>query len=340
MKKFISLLLAALLCYIGSDAQWMPGARIRKELETSNVDTVAWIHNFTTNIGFNEGLHHNWSAGGEVASMTINSALNGFISHIRHQHIWTNSVSLAYSLNYAYSNNFVPRKTDDRIDFTSKYSFRLDTSSNFYFASVLNFKSQFSPGYDYTLPNWDSASTSKFMSPGYFILSIGGEYRKGSNVSFYFSPFAGRLIVADRIYTSRSKDGAFGIDSGKMARFEFGAYFSGIYKLRITKNMSFRTRLDLYSNYLAKDKKDGEGTVVSHDSPLNINVYSENVFDIRFARFLSLNVSATFIYDNNLPYSKTYIDVNGVEQLKDEPGMELGWLQLRHVISLGFEYKF
>ena len=37
---------------------------------------------------------------------------------------------------------------------------------------------------------------------------------------------------------------------------------------------------------------------------------------------------------------KTYIDETGVEKLKDEPGHNLGWWQIRQLFTLGFEYDF
>ncbi|XZF15053.1 DUF3078 domain-containing protein [Chitinophagaceae bacterium MMS25-I14] len=339
MKKYILTLLAALLACSYAHAQWSSAERIRKELETTNIDTAAWLHNVSFNIGFNEGLLHNWSAGGEVASLILSGLCNASLTRMAHNNIWSNQLSLAYSLNYAYSNDFVPRKMDDRIDFVSKYSTRIDTAKNFYFAGLLNFKSQFTKGYDYNAPKWDTFSTSKFLSPAYFILAAGVEYRKGSDFTLYISPIAGRMILADKYYTSRAATGAFGIDSGKTAKFELGAYFSGTYRKEFMKNVSFRTRLDLYSNYLAHNKKDSSGNVIAHDNPGNINFYSENMFNLKFTRFLVFNLGATFIYDNNIPYSKTYMDANGVEQLKKEPLQELGWWQLRQIFTFGIEYK-
>lgn len=314
---------------------------IKKSLAyNSNKDTVGWVHSGLLNIGLNEGFLHNWSAGGELASLSINAVFNGNVTRLYHQHIWSNDLVLAYSLFYAYSNNFVPRKADDRIDFTSRYGVRIDTSKNFYFTTLFNFKSQFTKGFDYSLPNFDSFPTSKFFSPAYLTLAVGLEYRKGTDLSLFFSPIAARYVFSDKYYTTRTPDGAFGIPYGKSSKFEFGAYFSGRYTRQFSKKTSFTTRLDLYSNYLAKNAKDSLGNIVSHDNPGNISVYFDNLFAYKATKYFSITVGATFLYDNNIPYSKTVTDAAGNTTTKDEPGNNLGWLQIKQLLTFGLLYKF
>lgn len=309
-------------------------------METTNKDTVAWVHGGVLNIGVNEGFLHNWAAGGELASFTVNSIFSGHIDKLHHRSIWSNNLDLAYGLNYTYSSGFVPRKTDDRIDFTSKYGVRIDTAKDLYFTGLFNFKSQFTKGYDYTLPNWDTAPTSNFFTPAYFTLAAGAEYRKGSDVSIFFSPVAGRLTVADKYYTSKSPTGAFGVPYNKTTFYQFGAYFSGRYIFHVNKNVVYKTRLDLYSNYIAKDTKDSTGQVIKKDNPGNISVLFDNLLSWKVSKFLNITVGATFIYDNNLPYSKTYVDNTGATVSKDDPGRDLGWLQIKQVLAIGLEYKF
>ena len=206
---------------------------IKKASETTNQDTVAWLYGTTLNIGVNQGFIHNWAAGGELASMTISGIASAHLSRLYHRHIWNNNLYMSYGLFYAYSNNFVPRKTDDRIDFTSKYGVRLDTAKDFYFTTLFNFITQFNEGRDYEIPGWDTFSTSKFLSPAYATLGLGIEYRKGSNFNIFLSPVAARLTLADKYYTLKNPEGAFGINYGETSRFELGAYFAGLYQVDI-----------------------------------------------------------------------------------------------------------
>ncbi len=174
----------------------------------------------------NQGFLHNWSAGGELASVDRQRPIfSGHLDRLHNRDIWSNNLDMVYGLNYTYSTDFIPHKTDDRIDFTSKYGVRIDSGKNFYITGLFNFKSQFTKGYNYTLPHFDSASTSRFLSPAYFTTAVGLEYRKGSDISLFLSPIAGRLTLADRYYTDQTPEGAFGVPYDKTAYYQFGAYF-------------------------------------------------------------------------------------------------------------------
>ena len=335
------LLLSGILLFgLNAQAQIDQTDEWKKSLSTENKDTVAWVKGGVFSVGLNEGFLHNWAAGGEVVSMTIKGQFNGYLNRIMHHHIWTNNLDMTYGLFYAYSNSFVPRKIDDRIDFTSKYGVQIGQNENLYLAGLFNFKSQFTKGYDYSVPNWDSFSTSEFLSPAYFTGAIGIEYRKGSNLSLFLSPLAARITVADRKYTSMKPEGAFGVQYNQTTRFELGAYFSGRYQTEINKKLLFKTRVDLYANYLAKDKKDSTGMVVKKDNPGNIDILWDNFVSYKMSKHLSLTLAATFIYDNDIPYEKTYINTAGAEIVKDEPGTGLGWWQVKQVLAIGIEYRF
>jgi hypothetical protein len=312
----------------------------KKNAETKNVDTVAWIYNGALNIGINQGILHNWAAGGELASLTVNGLFNGTLTRYNNRILWTNNLDAAYGLFYAYSNSFVPRKTDDRIDLTSKYGYRMSDSGNFYLTALFNAKTQFTKAYNYDVPEWDTFSTSKFLSPLYLTFAPGIEYRKGSQISVFFSPAAARFTFVDKYYTSRDETGAFGVENGKSMRFELGAYLSARYVKDLSKMVSFRSRLDMYSNYLAKNVKDEQGMVVRKDNPGNIDILWDNFISFKFYKYFSINFGVLAIYDNDVPYNKTYVDANGIQQEKNEPYDALGWWQIKQVMSVGFNYKF
>src|SRR5947208_1819841 len=117
MKQLL-LAFVVLLLPRPANAQLSETEKVKKSLTAENKDTVAWLHNGALNLGLNEGFLHNWAAGGEVASLTVDGLFSGSLTRLYHNHVWTNNLELAYSLFYAYSNHFVPRKVDDRIDFT------------------------------------------------------------------------------------------------------------------------------------------------------------------------------------------------------------------------------
>lgn len=338
--RFLSLALSMTFFAGTAIAQISETDKLKTTLSTENKDTVAWIHGGTAILGLNQGFLHNWPAGGELGALTINSLFSTYAHRYCRRHIWSNNLDLAYGLYYAYSNQFVPRKTDDRIDLTSKYGYRLHPKEDFYLAGLFNFKSQFTPGYDYNAPSWDTFTTSRFFSPAYITLAAGVEYRRGNNLSLFFSPLAARMTFVSRDYTRRVPEGAFGVEYDKTTRFELGAYFSGRYQVDISKTLFFKTRLDLYANYLAKDKKDNTGKVVKKDNPGNIDLFWDNLLALKVNKLMNITLGATLVYDNDVPYYNTYVDESGVTQPKDEPAEGLGWWQVKQIMTIGLQYKF
>ena len=73
------------------------------------------------------------------------------------------------------------RKTDDKIDFLSKYG--REAFKNFYYAALFNFKTQWSPGYNYPDVN---TKISDFLSPAYILVALGLDYKPNA----YFSAFS------------------------------------------------------------------------------------------------------------------------------------------------------
>ena len=334
MRKIILSLTVLLCCSYFTHAQVKNESAVEKSLETTNKDTIAWTHGGVFDLGANEGFLHNWAAGGEVASLTVNGLFSGFLNRLHNRDIWSNNLDLAYGLAYAYSQNFIPHKTDDRIQFTSKYGVKIDSSKNFFFTSLFDFKSQFTKGFNYTDSAWQKRPTSKFLSPAYLTLAAGMEYRRGSNITIFLSPIAARMVLADKYYTSMSDQGQFGIPYNKTSVFQLGAYFSGRYSVNIGKKAVFKTHLDLYSNYLAKNTKNDSGVVIKKDNPGNINVLFDNLLAYKLSSHFNVTLGLTLVYDNNFPY----VPVPSTQT--QPPGNNLGWTQINQTFNFGIEYKF
>jgi hypothetical protein len=333
MNKFILLALTTLMFGISAMAQQASISDIRQKVETKNMDTLAWMYSGDANLGFNEGMLHNWGAGGELASLTVNSRVNATLIRYKHYAIWTTNLDLAYGLFYAQSYNFVPRKTDDRIDLTSKFGHRLSKSGNVYLTGLFNAKTQFTKGYDYNLKNWDTFSTSNCLSPLYLTFAPGLEYRRGTRFSLFFSPAAFKTTFVSQYYTNKRPEGAFGVAHGNTVRFEFGAYLTARYVKDLHKNITFRSRLDLYCNYLAKDVYNN-GLLIRKDNPGNIDIMLDNAITFRFFKYFSVNFGITAIYDNDVPF------IEALAKHEPKAMKDLGWWQIKQTLNFGFNYKF
>jgi hypothetical protein len=176
------------------------------------------------------------------------------------------------------------------------------------------------------------------MSPAYFTLALGAEVRPSENFSIFFSPLAAKVTTVKSSYTTLGT--AFGVDKGKTSRLELGAYLSARYKTNINQNILYTTRLDLYSNYLAKNTI-MPGGYTRKDNPGNIDVLWDNFFAIKLSKFIGAGIGFTMVYDNDQPGKYTRSsglkDANGA-LVYDKLG-PLGWTQLKQVFNLGFSYK-
>lgn len=301
-----------------------------------------WHKGGIINIGINQGMLQNWAAGGELLSLAVNGQINAFASRIKGNKKWENTVDLYYGLNYVESNNFVPRKIDDRLDVSSRYGVQPKKwtisknkfKRNTYLTGLFRLQSQFTNGYNYADVNWQVNPISELFSPAYFTLALGAEYRPNDHFSIFFSPLAARYTIVKSKYTQFGP--AFGVPMGKTNRLELGAYMTTRYKTNLTKNILYNTRLDLYSNYLAKNSVvDG---VPHRDNPGNVDFLWDNFFAIKISKFIGAGLGFTFLYDNDQPGKKTrkVTDANGVTTFEYN---RLGWMQMRQTLNVGFSYK-
>ncbi len=84
-----------------------------------------WKTGGTFNLNVNQGALSNWAAGGDKFSLSLTSLLNLFAHYKHGRHSWDNSLDLAYGM--VNTTSLGQRKSDDRIDFVSKYGYELDT---------------------------------------------------------------------------------------------------------------------------------------------------------------------------------------------------------------------
>ncbi|MFC2106718.1 DUF3078 domain-containing protein [Bacteroidota bacterium] len=218
----------------------------------------------------------NWAAGGE-SSFSGNTLLNYNANYKKDKNIWDNNISLGYGTMKMGDDKYW-KKTDDKIDLSSKYGY--EAFKNWYYAALLSFTSQFSPGYKDNHP--DSTKTSDFMAPAYIKIGVGLNYQPNDNVSIYISPATYRLTyVNDTALSTR-----YGLDAGKNIRNEIGANFKGVIQYPLMKNVDFKTVLELFSDYL-KD-------------PQNIDVSWDVILNLKVNEFLSANISTSLIYDHDV----------------------------------------
>ena len=310
MKKIIVLTLISV--FFGS----VLSAQITEKedaLKKINTDTVnGWKKGGMFTLTFGQSSFTNWAAGG-INSISVNGAANLFANYKKDNLSWDNTLDLGYGIQkQGKKDNALTQKTDDKFDFASKLGIK--ATDKLYYAALMNFRTQFTNGYNY--PD-DSTVISAFMAPGYLLFAAGIDYKPNKNLSVFIAPLTSKTtFVKDQ---TLSDAGAYGVDAGKSVRNEFGGYLKAVYAKDIMKNVSFNTKLDLFSNYL--------------HNPQNIDVNWEVLIGMKINKYLTANLNTQLLYDDDILVP---VDTND-DGINDGTGKRV---QFKEILGIGFSVKF
>ena len=288
------------------------------QLKTVKTDTIlGWKKGGSVSLNLSQTSLTNWSAGGQN-SVAVNSLISLFAQLKTEKSLWENYLDVGYgTLKQGDASNWW--KTDDKLDFTSKYGLAL--KEKLYLAALVNFKSQFFDGFDY--PN-DSVTISTFLAPAYLVGAVGLDYKPSENLTFFIAPLTSKLtIVADEVLANA---GAFGVDpaeldnngeilkSGKQSRMEFGGYVRLFGQMELLENIGAQSKLDIFSNYL--------------DNPLNLDINWETLIILKVNKYISGTINTHLIYDHDIKIADS------------ETGETNPKVQFKEIVGFGLTLKF
>ena len=311
MKKTVFSVLAILSIYAGA-AQDKSVQQMRNEanrdIKKDPNDTIpkVWKTGGILRFTMTQGAQDNWAAGGDNNTLGLSSFFSGYAYYKKGKNSWDNTIDLAYG--FLKTTSLGSRKSDDKIDLLSKYGYEI--GKNWYISGLVNFRTQFAPGYAYPAGK-APVLTSDFLAPAYIILSPGFNYMPNKQFSFFISPATLRWTIVKN--DSLSAQGAYGVDSGKHVRLEFGAYSTISYTAKISENAVYTGRLDLFSNYL-------------HD-PQDVDVNLTNLIAVKVTGILTMTVAFNLIYDNDVSTVKSDGTVGGAKP------------QLQELLGIGLQLK-
>lgn len=249
-------------------------------------DTIKhWQTKGNASLLFNQSTFDNWLAGGENNISGI-VGVNYDFNYKKDDWTWDNKVIASYGLVKTRTSSFA-KKTDDRLELNSLLGKKTKENSNWFYSAFLNFKTQFSKGYEYS-KNEDGAEIrdeyTNFLSPGYLSFGPGLLWKKSDNLKVNLSPATSKLTFVDKNFTLPD-EAYFGVKEGEMLRYELGFNASAYYKLDVLANVTFENILNLYSNYL--------------EDPQNVDIdYQLNIV-MKINKYLTTNLSFQTIYDDN-----------------------------------------
>jgi hypothetical protein len=286
-----------------------------KTLRALAADTTqGWRKGGVISLNLSQTSLTNWAAGGQN-SFAVNGLLSTFANYKRGKTSWVNSLDIGYGLLKQGSTGY--RKTDDKFDLLSKYGY--EAFKNFYYAALVNFKTQMTEGWKY---NDDNSKTkiSNLFAPAYLLAALGLDYKPTDHFSAFIAPLTGKItFVTDK---ELSDAGAFGVTPGQKTLSEFGGYLRAIYtrnnfKTEFLKNVTFTTKVDLFSNY------------IKH--PENIVVNWETLIAFKVNKFISASISTQLIYDDKIK----------IPVIRDRIPKTIGSLvQFKEILGVGFSYNF
>lgn len=271
---------AVLLCVFG-----MITANAQDSTAVVNDTVKHWKTKGNASLLFNQSTFDNWLAGGENnISGTI--GVNYDFNYKKDDISWDNKVIASYGVVKTRTSSFA-KKTDDRLELNSLLGKKFAPDSRWYYSGFLNFRTQFSKGYEYGKdPDGVEIRTeyTNFLSPAYLSFGPGVMWKRDDNLKFNFAPATSKFTFVDKNFTLPDAE-YFGVDEGKSMRYELGFNASAYYKLDIMANVTFENILNLYSNYL--------------EDPQNVDLdYQLNIV-MKINKYLSTNLSFQTIYDDN-----------------------------------------
>ena len=258
----------------------------------------------------NQAAYSNWAAGG-TNSIGATGMLNLKLRYSKNKHSWSNLLDAAYGFQLIGPAEHAKfNKTDDKLEFTTAYSYEINKNKKWYLTVLMSFRTQFSNGYNY--PN-DSVPISKFMAPGYVVIGPGITYRPANFFTLYMSPISGRVTFV--LDDTLSKQGAFGVEKGKKYRGELGPYVRADLNRDFTKSINLTSSLELFTDYFHSF-----GCI-----DVNWNI----LFTLKVNKWLATIVNLQLIYDDD-----TKIQTN-------PPFPATGpRTQFKETIGVGISYKF
>lgn len=319
--KYLRLSIAILsFAFQNASAQLTEGEKLLRDITLDTL--VGWNTGGIVSLSFSQSSYTNWSAGGQN-SLSGNGLVSVFANFKGVKSSWDNSLDLGYGVLMQGKDQGL-LKTEDKIELITKYGQK--AFGNWFYAALGNFKTQFTPGYNY--PN-DTTLVSDFISPAYVLGALGMDFKPNNEFSLFISPITAKLTFVNNQMLANA--GAFGIEpavydslgvivkSGKTFRAEMGGYVRSQFQMEVMKNVVVNTKLDLFSNYL--------------NNPGNIDVNWNTLVAVKANEFITATISTELIYDDDIAIA---IDSNE-DGIPERIGPRV---QLKEVLGIGLSYKF
>lgn len=277
-----------------------------------NLHRRYWSYYSEVEIAMSQGKLANWASGGEN-SLSLLSNLRYYWNYNRNKTSWENWVH--YRFGFMKNGSEEVRKNDDRFELNSKVGQK--AFKHWYYTAQFNVLTQLFNSYEYPKDK-DRVLVANFMSPGYFTLSLGMDYKPNNNFSLVISPIAGKWnFVRD---TAKIDAKRYGVsEEGKRFKREAGAQLNLISKLTsLFHIMDMNNELKVFMSYESKDKYINKGKEDERKKRIPLTANWKLTLNFKINYFMTASIYTETIYDEN--YSRK--------------------LQFKENLNLGVKFRF
>jgi hypothetical protein len=326
--KTYYLLLLFVLAFSFSNAQrhadWLKynkNTAVENDTLVKKTDSIItyWKEINRASLDISEVAFVNWNAGGTNSI----SGLLGLEIQRNYQKdymVWENRGIIKYGVNKQQGQEL--RKTDDLLELHSRFGWRKDTISNWYYSANFSFKTQLTNGYNYS-SSGRSKPISKLMAPAYMFLGVGTVYGEHiESFSAYLSPLTLKsTFVLDQ---DLADAGAFGVTpatydalgsrlaKGKNIRAELGILVTSAFEKEVFDNIRLTNRVGLYTDYL--------------NDFGNVDVDWEVNFNFQVNEYVRASLGSHLKYDNDIKIETEVVEVSNEVDVVE--GAKVQWKQL------------
>ena len=231
-----------------------------------------WTKSWVFGLRGNQANYKDWSRGGVNSSaFVVASKFNAVYSTSK----FSNTIRADLRFGQVNQRDLGVEKTEDLILISNKIDYFIQDGKWSAFLDM-SFRTQFTKGFD----GIDGDLISDFLSPGYFIESLGISHQPHENFNFQLG-----LGLKQTTVEADGLDDYYGLVEDQDVRWEGGMTFALAYKKEIFKNFTYETEISTFSNILIPIR--------------STDIIMTNVFTGSINSFLTSTLEWSFIYDDD-----------------------------------------
>ena len=250
-----------------------------------------WKKEMVGNLNFTQNKFDNWSQGGEDA-WSWQLDINAKFENDQERFNWSNTGK--FSFGQSKIGNADSRKSADEIKLESVYTYKFGKEINPYVA--VTGRTQISRGYKYT--DTSKVAISNFLDPGYFTQSAGVGYKPNEIIKTRIGA-ALKQTVADK-YPFADDPATKRVEN---SRVEFGAESVTDLAYKVSENIIFKSKLEMFSNFEAINE---------------VDVNWDNLISAKVSEYINVSFNLNLFYDRDISLSR----------------------QLKQTLAVGLTYSF